>query len=413
MNTNHAVHIGILEYVCHWPNLYASSEIFLTSKTKVTIFTKKDIWDKIKEDISDVGRYNIIFKHENETVLQFLNRVEKICDESKIDILFIQTISERIRKIRDFKDFNPKCKIILNLHAINAWLDNKNPRWWKNFWRTPHVGHNIFFIFWFLIDTMLTSRFINKIILKKVDAYGVQTSPIAGHAGLLGVKKPVFVIPGWFNTEKKERKTRKNQSNPNEAITFIVPGSLSKTRRDYELVFNVFEDILRRYRKKVRLILLGRPIGRYGEEVVRKAKKLSSEGLDIVYFEEFMPGNEFHRWLESGDFILAPMRLETWSANVIWEIAGETKSSSCLETSIIHKLPLIVPKGYTVPSKLKTSTLKYDGNEGLKRLVEDIIRNPKQISILAIEAEKNAEKYSLPILHNYVNEKILKDLGFS
>ena len=66
-------------------------------------------------------KYDIILKKDNETIFSFIRRVEKICN-SKIDVLFINTIHETLLDLILYLRFNPKSRTILLIHHVNAWL---------------------------------------------------------------------------------------------------------------------------------------------------------------------------------------------------------------------------------------------------------------------------------------------------
>ena len=56
------IQIGILEYHCHVPDLFTLCKICKTSKTNVTVFTKKNIWNGVLKYLDNAGEYNVIFQ---------------------------------------------------------------------------------------------------------------------------------------------------------------------------------------------------------------------------------------------------------------------------------------------------------------------------------------------------------------
>ena len=54
-----------------------------------------------------------------------------------------------------------------------------------------------------------------------------------------------------------------------EKIVFTITGTIAKIRRDYDVVLNAISNIHEEYRGKFKLILLGKPIGKYGESNYR------------------------------------------------------------------------------------------------------------------------------------------------
>jgi len=410
LNINEKIHIGIIECSSHAFLLYLFSRIFLTDNTKVTLFTTHDNWKITSTHIKDISKYNIVIKNKNEELSDFLKRVESFCNKNKVDLLIIQTMKERIRSLLTYKNFNPDSKIILVLQSINAWLDNTNPRWYTKFWKKYYINKNFFLTIWLTFDTIVSSYYINKYILNKIDAYVTSTKPLVQYIKSLGVKKPVFEIPCWFTEAKDLIEGRKNIKK-SRILIFIVPGYISKMRRDHKTILNVFEDILKRYNRSVELILLGSPKKEYGKKIIEKAEEMSLNGLNIKYFKKFIPEKEYQLLISKADFLISPIRFETWSNGVIYEIAGKTKGGSAFIEAVLNKKPIIIPKNYNFPPELETSLIEYENEENLKDIIIDLINQPDKVIEYKKEAFKNAEKFTLKKIHDYIEGTVLKQLN--
>ena len=407
------IQIGILEYHCHVPDLFTLCKICKTSKTNVTVFTKKNIWNGVLKYLDNAEEYNVIFQDKNENNRKFIRRVETLCNKHNIELLFIQTIFESILDLPNFKKFNPRSKVIFSIHSINAWLNNKNLiSNIKNIFRKPmHINdeseYNLFLRPWYVLDTIISSIYINRYILPRFDGFIVYQSPMIKYIKSLGYNKPVFLIPAGFYDGKERREERKKDNK----IIFGVIGKYDEKRRDYDIVLDVFEKIFRKYNDKTSLMLLGRPRGFYGKNVIKKSQNLNYKWQNIKYFSDFIPYDEYNKLAESVDFLVCPIRMETWGEGVIREIAGITRAGSGPLEAVRFRKPLIVPEKYEMPEEFKSSTLKYKDKKDLYRIVEEIIKNPEKKSKYAINATKNAEKFSLPILQKYFEETILKKMN--
>ena len=148
----------------------------------------------------------------------------------------------------------------------------------------------------------------------------------------------------------------------------------------------------------------------YGKKILEKAKKLESQGLNVRSFSEFVPYDKYFSLGESCDFILCPIIMKTWGEGLIEEIAGLSRAGSGPLEAVRFEKPIIVPEAYLMPDEFKSSTIKYKNEEDLKSFIEDMIKNPEKVIKYEKEAEKNAKKFSLPILHKYFEETILKEM---
>ncbi|GAI85414.1 unnamed protein product, partial [marine sediment metagenome] len=77
--------IGILELHYHVKYLYTKAKICKTKETNVTIFTTKEIYEKLTTYLKNTSEYDFVLKEKDESINSFLKKVKKICDE-KIDL---------------------------------------------------------------------------------------------------------------------------------------------------------------------------------------------------------------------------------------------------------------------------------------------------------------------------------------
>ena len=120
-NIKKPVEIGILELQRHIPILYTFAQIFKTKNTKVTIFTTKEMYLRLRTYLKEEENFSIILKEDGESNRNFIKRVKKIWDK-KIDVLFVNTIHETLLDLIGYLDFNNNFKKILLVHHVNAWL---------------------------------------------------------------------------------------------------------------------------------------------------------------------------------------------------------------------------------------------------------------------------------------------------
>jgi len=336
-------------------------------------------------------QYNIILKEEDESINSFLKRVERICNE-KIDLLFVNTIQETCKDLPHYFRFNPSCKMILTIHNVNAFLNKKITINIKKPFRT--------------LDTILSSIIIQRIVLPKFNGIVVYP-PIKDYIIVNKMySKEIFTMPFTFYDETKSREIDRQD----KKIKFVVIGTIEKQRRDYDLVLDTFENLFNKFPNDISLCLLGGPIGSYGQQIIRRCKKIKEKGYDIQFFEEFVPEETFSKILMESTVVFSPTKLETRGLGVIKEIYGVSKASGALCEAIQYGKPSVVPSELNIMKELKSSTLKYDSQEKLEDIIADLIVDRKKLEDMKKEACKNSKHFSLDALQKYFTGEILNNI---
>lgn len=381
--------IGILEIRRHVPVLYTFCKICKTPETKVTIFTTKDLYLRLTTYLKDTEQYNFVIKDEKESIKSFLKRVETYCNE-KIDVLFVNTIHETFLDLFCYLRFDPKCKKILVVHHVNAWIRPKlvfNPL------------HPIR-----TADTNAATLLIKQFIFPKFDAINVIYHPLKTFIKEnTNYEKNVFTIPTSIFEDTYEDKGSKI----NNEIKVVIPGLVQKHRKDYSPVFSAFENLFSNYKGLIELAIPGLPVGKFGKQVYEKFSQMKKEGNEVEIFDKFVPDDIFNKLLIDCDIILAPIRIKTRADGDIEEIYGRTVGSGVIYNAIQYAKPIIVPKDFVMLPELETSTLTYSGEKELEQQITNLINNPDKIIQLKKEAYQNAQKFSLKNLQTYFLNEVL------
>lgn len=370
---------------------YTMARICKTKDTNVTLFTTNKIFSLMEKHLKTKDKYNIVLKGENESINSFLKRVEQTCNE-EIDLLFINTIQESLKDLPHYFRFKPKCKTILTIHNVNAFLSKKITINIKKPLRT--------------LDTILSSIIIQKNILPKFNGIVVYPSIKEYIVTNKMYSKEVFTLPFTFYDENKSRKADKQD----KKIKFVVIGAIEKQRRDYDIVLDAFEKLFKKFPNDISLCLLGRPVGSYGQQVIRRCKKMKERGYNIQFFEEFVPEETFSKVLMESTVILSPTKPETRGLGVIKETYGVSKASGALCEAIQNAKPSIVPSELNIMKELRSSTLKYDSQKRLHDVIENLIVDRGKLEDIKKEACKNSEHFSLDILQKYFTDEILNNI---
>lgn len=369
--------IGIVEIYSHHIFLYTLAAISRNDNAIVTIFTTNIIYEMISPIMGDKFHdCKFIIKRDLESNYHFLKRVEKYANDF-LDIIFINSIQGKT--VIPFYFFKPRTKIVVATGRIDEWFGNRYRLLGLNSFRN-YLHHNI-------------TNYVLKRMIKRVDAIIVHNKEMQHYALANNFDKPVFVIPFSFFEG-----TRINKKISNE-IKFVITGGIENERRDYNGVLNCFEKSWNSGISHISLTLLGRPIGTFGQKILKRAKVLKGRGFNVRFFKEFILENKYIEEISSADVIISPIKKDYYKYGIL--------TSGVIE-AIRQGKPGIYPAGYLPYEELKTSSLFYENVEYLTDLINDnFINNDKRRYELVQRAIINADKFSLDKLKIYFENNII------
>jgi hypothetical protein len=309
-------------------------------------------------------------------------------------LLFINTIHETFLDLFCYLGFNPKSKTILLIHHVNAWL---NP------YLIFDIKHPIK-----TIDTNAASILISKFIFPKFDAINVIYHPLKEYIKKkTDYKKKIFTLPSSIFENINDNRINEN----NDKLNIAIPGLIQEHRKDYNAVIPAFENLFKDNKEKIKLCVLGFPIGSFGKYIKNKFNDMKKNEYDIEIFEHFIPEDIFKDKLLQSDIILAPIRINTRADGDIKEIYGRTVGSGIIFNAIKYAKPIIVPSEFNMLPELSSSTLKYSNSKELQYIIEHLISNPDKLQKIKSNAIINSQIFSLQKLQNYFEKKILTWIG--
>ena len=173
---------------------------------------------------------------------------------------------------------------------------------------------------------------------------------------------------------------------------------------------DTFKNLFNRFPNDISLCLLGGPIGSYGQQILRKCKKMKEKGHDIQFFEGFVPEEMFSTILMESTVVVSPTKLESRGLGVIKEIYGVSKASGVLYEAVQYEKPLVVPSELKIMKEMESSTLKYNDPEDLENILAEIIEDRVKLEDFEHRAYKNSQLFSLELLQDYFVNEILNKL---
>ena len=153
----------------------------------------------------------------------------------------------------------------------------------------------------------------------------------------------------------------------NEMNQFVIPGGIDKTRRDYFLVIDLLtsKELID---GKWKLIILGRPIGNYGEKVINYCKMINKRFKyeKIVLFDHYIAKSLFNKYMSSSNYIIAPIIPNKYKYG---------KDTGALYDVFLYNKIGIINDGYFYNSQLmeREILLKYRNKNELRNILISII----------------------------------------
>mgnify|MGYP006094341285 FL=1 len=358
---------------------YANPEI-----NEVLLFTTSFLLSNIKNDLGqDLKFIKIVVKDDNKSFYSFVQLINRTCYQN-VDLLILNTVSRW-----EFLFLKPNCPTAAYFYSLNFWFrDLKSSIGiFKNFFQFNYLN----FLSWFPNRWHANPYFgyiIRKKILKKIDGIIVEYPPFVD---LLkdnyNVSKPVYFLP------KRSYNNTTTTKLINKTV-FVIPGMISQVRREYDLVLDAFQNIPKEIQSSVKLIILGRPIKKYGLKIIERLKKLDKSAIEIEYFTKFISHEKFSQSLLQADVIIAPIKLDYYSG-IINEKFTYTKGTGTFHDMLRYSKLTLVPSVYNISKEFEDCFIKYRDSSELSSLIVELSTNENQISKQKELTSETIKKYSL------------------
>jgi hypothetical protein len=324
---------------------FLSDILLIASDKSITIFTTSRIYDRLDDNVKNIPQYEWVLKSRNERLHEYLQRVQTWSSELDILIVFpfYGTVLDYIR----FSTFNPNCEYYLYLFNINGWIGKKSVF-------TPKIFNYLKYP-------------LKQSILRKVDILLVEYEPIRDYAQSYYSKLPIrSFTPVITHSPTDESVTTSGR------VVITIPGMIDKSRRNYDIVLSAIENLERWQINEFEFVLLGKPIGEYGAEVIKRAEGLKSYGLVVTTFEGWIGPGEFDQYLQSSDLLINPL-VRTKKVDGFIEYYGLSKGSGAIADAIRYSLPLLLPEWYNTPNLYSSGISKFSSTEDINRFLTNIV----------------------------------------
>ena len=192
-------------------------------------------------------------------------------------------------------------------------------------------------------------------VLKQVEFFSPTLVSPTYHERLQSNPKWVDVVPLSFSSG----------SSPISSGTFTVaiPGAVETTRRDYNTVLRVMEQLRG---EDIRWIFLGNMVT---EEIRLAIDHLQQAGVEVYYYTEVVPDEKFDEVMKISNVILAPVNAYH-PFKTVTEVPGVTKISGATSDALYYQKPILLPAHYPAQEVWKPLAQFYTSSD---HLAEQII----------------------------------------
>jgi hypothetical protein len=229
---------------------------------------------------------------------------------------------------------------------------------------------------------------IMKFTLKTFSGLTVNSMKDISYLKDKGYQPNICYIP-WYLKERSDITNIAQEPSKVDILNFGVVGAIEEERRDYLRLLEIFNQLWESGRMEYSLELIGRPVGAYGETVIKICSQYQLKGYPITFYKKFINMDIFLNRVASINCLISPLNMKTYTL---------TQSTAAITEQIRFNKVAIMPRKYYV-SDLSSSTLYYDKIDDIKKIIENEISDANKLSKYYDNAVSNAEKYTF---HEYM-----------
>jgi len=329
------MNIGIFETE-HFEGSYPVIKLFDYNSNEITVFTYEEAHKQFRYLFpGEPGRYEWKVKPDKQSKYLFILDMYREIKRKKIDLVYLNTISNNFIVYALMVFFLRKVRVILTIHNINSWFEYKPAFSLRRIIR--YVGR--------------------RALLSLISEFNVIAEAMTDQlSGKLPKHKKVHCIP---DAVFEEAYCKQTQPPVQQHINIVIPGTVDGRRRDYEQAFRLIK-LLENAKASSTVIFLGKFYGEYGKKILEKSKTLRHTFSDLKYYNfETVPQPEFDNVMNAAHFVFIPSVLRTILEDGVTELYGATISSGNLFDAIKHAKPVIIPAPLKIDRFLDQSCFRY------------------------------------------------------
>lgn len=366
--------IAILETE-HFEGAYPIIKLFDTPLNKITIYTNEKSYSQFKFLFPDEpDRYKWVVTRRNQSKYILLQYIYRDLKKNRSGILYLNTVNNNFIFYAVLVKRLHRIRVVLTLHNINT-----------------HFTH---------LTTFSARRLIRnagkKMLIKAVQEFNVVSLTMVNYLkDKLPSYKKTHCLPGAIFEEEKLIKTAPEIT---QRINIVIPGSIDKKRRDYDIVFHFMNEV-NLQRLPVHVTLLGGIYNDYSIQILEKCKKYALKNTNLKFYNtDIVDQPEFDRIMNDAHFVWVPSVIDTIISDNVSETYGVSKSSGNIFDIIKHAVPFFAPAILKVDPFLDKICLRYNSIHEIIAHLQRITNSPEDYGVL--------EEAALAASGNYTIDKV-------
>lgn len=296
---------------------------------------------------------------------------------NKDDIVIYPTITVR----------NIFILFVLRLFVFNNIYYIRNSNSWLKY---SYHQNNIFYR---ILSNATT--FLKKYLIKKSFQIFVANNNLKTYLETQGVNKTINVVPYKFFDEANA-----NPVSYDNKLQFVIPGNIDLLKKDFNLIRDAINCLSTEDRKKITIILLGKPANKSDHEFCLQWRDEIGDAL--FFYTSFVPDKEFTKVMAGCHFVLGILNIN-YQDRYNSETYGVSKDTGVDAQAIAYGKPLIINSDFCVVDEVKSSSIGFDDATQLAGIIRALIHED-DYSEISEKALINCRKLSLDCvtkkLHN-------------
>lgn len=354
--------IAIVEMDYHVADLDGFCRIFDHTLHELTILTTKPNYARLQQE-ADAGKCRWILIAE-ESLKNFFSR--HLQDLNTHDLIYFNTIASRYSAYARTKFTAPT---VLRVHNANTYLQP-----WSHLYFSAqpfYVYKAISYLvreFVFQLDWYYLPKIIKRMNFFTFNDKSIEEFIRQHH--YLPEEKIFPAIPSSVSAGEFPALSS------TETIRICIPGLIDSRKRNYLEVAEAWRLAGPLIGNKVELVLLGKPIGNYGREVLAKLKELQHINFSVISFDHFVEQEIFNDYLSKSHLLISP-NIETTSFRIYQEVYGKTKFPGIIAEMVKFGLPTIFPAHFSMDEEFQKHIEAYSNPAELSALIVKYCNQPE------------------------------------
>ena len=349
----------------HFEGVYPVIRLFDNGHNIIYLFVNQETADRLYDLLGeDAKRYMWVIRLTNESTWSYCKRMIDIIKTDEISFLYLNTVSMHHVVYAWMLYRLPQLQTVLTVHDVNCLFHDK-----------PGLSPRSII------------KYIGKRLLsKRVNAFNTVSETVKAYLDSeSGGSRPIFTVPGAVYEEELP------VTPIDEIIKIVIPGSIDRRRRNYEMVFELLTLTLD---MPVQFILLGGGDDDYARSIWLRCSALKTDR--ISWYETRIVDQEvFDMWMDNCHFVWVPSVVETSICDGIPEVYGITKSSGNIFDIIKHAKPFIVPRSLEIDPVMESSSFRYEKLTEIKDYLNFIITHKAAYHEKAIAAQNVSGSFTI------------------